>query len=147
MIWGAITYHGLVPSDGPLFYCDLKEEFLADGGKLGPKGGYTGELTFLYFKTILIELFLFFKGDFYAWVVKNKVVEAVLEVIPEHVEPLWEDDCATIHRTAAAKEATSIFEKIDPKILAPKMADIWPIEQVRIISYCLVNICTTHLFL
>ena len=39
-----ITYWGLVPSYGPLFFGDLKEEFLAQGGKLGKRGGYTGKL-------------------------------------------------------------------------------------------------------
>ena len=42
MIWGGISYQGLVPSDGPIFMGDLKEEFLGQGGRLGPRGGYTG---------------------------------------------------------------------------------------------------------
>ena len=37
-----ISWEGLVPRDGPIFYCDLKEEFLRQGGELGPRGGYTG---------------------------------------------------------------------------------------------------------
>ena len=41
MIWGGISYQGLIPSDGPIFMGDLKEEFLGQGGCLGPRGGYT----------------------------------------------------------------------------------------------------------
>ena len=63
----------------------------------------------------------------------NKVAPAVLEVVGE--EAIWEDDNAVIHRTAAAMEACGVFERIEPKMIAAKMADIWPIEQVIYNSY------------
>ena len=84
---------------------------------LGPRGGYTGE--------------------FYAWVITNKVVPAVYEVLG-HLEkgPLFQDDEACIHRTKEAMAATSVMDRMDPKKLAPKMADVWPIEQVNNFSSC-----------
>ena len=84
---------------------------------LGPKGGYT--------------------GDFYAWVITHKVVPAVYEVLG-HLEkgPLFQDDEAVIHRTKAAMAATSVMDRMDPKKLAPKMADVWPIEQVNNFIIC-----------
>ena len=50
-------------------------------------------------------------------------------------EAIWEDDNAVIHRTAAAMEACGVFERIEPRMIAAKMADIWPIEQVIYNSY------------
>ena len=69
--------------------------------------------------------------------VTNKVVPAVLEVVGE--EAIWEDDNAVIHRTAAAMEACGVFERIEPRMIAAKMADIWPIEQVIYNSYNLYH--------
>ena len=65
--------------------------------------------------------------------VTNKVVPAVLEVVGE--DAIWEDDNVVIHRTVAAMEACGAFDRIEPRMLAAKMADIWPIEQVIYNSY------------
>ena len=44
---------------------------------------------------------------------------------------VWQDDPARIHRTAEALEACSAFKfRIPHDIQAPKMADVWPIENV-----------------
>ena len=44
---------------------------------------------------------------------------------------MWQDDPATIHRTPVALEACSAFKtRVPHEIQAPKMADIWPIENV-----------------
>ena len=62
---------------------------------MGPKGGYT--------------------GDFYAWVITNKVVPAVYELLG-HLEkgPLFQDDEAVIHRTlrkSKVREGNSSYRK------------------------------------
>jgi hypothetical protein len=44
---------------------------------------------------------------------------------------VWQDDPATIHRTEAALEDSSAFaSRIPNKEQAPKMADIWPVENI-----------------
>jgi hypothetical protein len=44
---------------------------------------------------------------------------------------VWQQDPATIHRTEAALEAFSAFaSRIPHEALAPKMADIWPVENI-----------------
>ena len=56
-------------------------------------------------------------------------VPAVKQVYGDRA--VWQDDPATIHRTPAALEACSAFKhRIPHEQQAPKMADIWPIENV-----------------
>ena len=44
---------------------------------------------------------------------------------------VWQDDPARIHRTQEALEACSAFKfRIPHEHQAPKMADVWPIENV-----------------
>ena len=46
-------------------------------------------------------------------------------------QAVWQDDPARIHQTAEALEACDAFDSRFPHDLqAPKMADVWPIENV-----------------
>ena len=61
--------------------------------------------------------------------VTKYVVPAVNQLYGERA--VWQDDPATIHRTANALEACSAFRaRVPHDEQASKMADIWPIENV-----------------
>ena len=107
MIWGGVSLKGLIPSEAPIFVCDLKDEWTRLGN---PK---TRGVT----------------GDMYAHMVTKYVVPAVNQLYGERA--VWQDDPATIHRTANALEACSAFRaRVPHDEQASKMADIWPIENV-----------------
>ena len=107
MIWGGISIKGLIPRNAPLFMCDLKSEWVNNGN---PK---TRGVT----------------GDMYAYMVTQYAVPAVIEVYGQRA--VWQDDPATIHRTAAGLEASDAFSfRIPHEEQAPKMANVWPIKNV-----------------
>ena len=107
MVWGGISLKGLVPSKAPVFVCDLKKEWQDMGNQLG-RG---------------------VNGSMYAHMVTTKAFPAVMELYGQR--GVWQDDPATIHRTAEALEACSVFKtRIPHEKQAPKMADVWPIENV-----------------
>ena len=65
----------------------------------------------------------------YAHMVRTIAVPAVKKMYGNRA--VWQDDPATIHRTPEALEACSAFgTRIPHEHQAPKMADIWPIENV-----------------
>ena len=65
----------------------------------------------------------------YAYMVRTRAVPAVKKLYGTRV--VWQDDPATIHRTAEALLSCSAFSKRIPhELQAPKMAYIWPIENV-----------------
>ena len=41
-LWGGISAKGLVPKEAPLFASEMKQEYEAQGGQLGARGGLTG---------------------------------------------------------------------------------------------------------
>ena len=79
MVWGGIGHRGLVPSNGPLFVDEMKEDYLDAGYPLGPKGGINAQ--------------------FYRWMLVHKVRPEVQQKYgPRCVDVIWEDDGAKIHR-------------------------------------------------
>ena len=107
MIWGGVSWKGLIPANAPIFVTDLKEEWRALGNP--PTKGVT--------------------GDMYAHMITSYVVPEVERVYGRRA--IWQDDPATIHRSKAALLACSAFPaRIPHENQAPKMADIWPIENV-----------------
>ena len=90
--------------------CDLKSELVNNGN---PKArGIT--------------------GDMYAYMVNQYAVPDVNQVYGQRA--VWQDDPATIHRTPAALEASDAFSsRIPHKEQAPKIAYVWPIENVWVI--------------
>ena len=66
----------------------------------------------------------------------RRVAAMVVLPIPQLMElyrnrAIWQDDPTMIHRTAEAVQACSVFSsRIPHKHQTPKMADVWPIENV-----------------
>ena len=107
MVWGGITFKGLVPSNAPVFVCDLKQSWARLGNPVG-----RGVNSLMY-----------------AHLVTTIAVPAVKQLYGERA--VWQDDPATIHRSPAALAACSAFkQRIPHEQQAPKMADVWPIENV-----------------
>ena len=107
MVWGGISLKGLVPPLAPIFVVDLKAEWARMGNQLGR--GVTGPM--------------------YAHMITSQVVDAVRQIYGNWA--VWQDDPARIHRTPEALQACSAFpRRIPHERQAPKMADVWPIEQV-----------------
>ena len=68
-------------------------------------------------------------GQVYAHMVTEHAVPAVQQLYGNRA--VWQDDPARIHRTAEALEACEAFStRIPHDGQAPKMADVWPIENV-----------------
>ena len=68
-------------------------------------------------------------GPMYSHLVRTIAVPAVQHLYGNRA--VWQDDPATIHRTAEALEACSEFtRRIPHDKQAPKMADVWPIESI-----------------
>ena len=105
MIWGGVSYRGLVPRTAPIFAGDLYNEY-------EPKP-----------KTI--------NSIMYADMIKEKAGPAVLEVYPDG-SGVFQDDGATIHRAEVSLRAVeeTFTSRVDHTTQAPKMADVWPIENV-----------------
>lgn len=107
MVWGGLSLKGLIPSSAPVFVCDLKKEW-------GKQGNVVGRGV---------------NSPMYAYMVEKSAVPAVQKLYGNRA--VWQDDPATIHRTPVALEACSAFKsRIPHDLQAPKMADIWPIENV-----------------
>ena len=106
MIWGGVCAQGLVPSDAPIFVCDLYEEYEPP-----------------HPKTI--------NGVMYADLIREKASRAARRIYPAG-NAIFQDDGATIHRCPAALAAVNdcFRYRVDPALQAPKMADFWPIENV-----------------
>ena len=105
MIWGAVSYRGLIPKKSPIFVSDLCMEYEGN-----PKN---------------------INSNMYCDMIKEKVGPAVLEVYPEG-NAIFQDDAASIHRTDAALQTVSdtFHFRLEHSSQAPKTADIWPIENV-----------------
>ena len=109
MIWGGLHWNGLIPEHSPIFVHELKERARAAGVQLGAKGGLN--------------------AAGYAYMVTNEVLPEVRERFGGR--EVWQDDNARIHRAPAAIQACQAFaERIPVSIQAPKMADIWPVENL-----------------
>ena len=97
-------------NNAPLFVCDLKSEW---GNNRHPKNWGVN-------------------GDMYAYMVNQYPVPAVNQVYGQMA--VWQDNPATIHRTPATLEASDAFSsRIPHKEQAPKIAYVWPIENVWVI--------------
>ena len=105
MIFGAITMRGLVPKNAPIFVSDLKKSYQPCP------------------KTV--------NSQMYADMIKNKIAPAVKRLYPRN-NAVWQDDGATIHRTQLALQTVeqNFSARVPIEHQAPKMADIWPIENV-----------------
>ena len=109
MLWGGICLKGLIPDNGPLFAHEVKEEAIDAGVQLGQKGGINGAC--------------------YAWMITNKVVPLVRQLYGGR--EVWQDDNARIHRCGAALQACQAFaQRVPVHLQAPKMADVWPVENL-----------------
>ena len=105
MIFGAVTVRGLVPQNGPIFVSDLLKSY-------DPKP-----------KSVT--------GQIYADMIDRKMAPAVQQIYPRN-NAVWQDDGAKIHRSKVALEAIdrNFRYRIPYDLQAPKMADVWPIENV-----------------
>jgi len=105
MIFGAVTVRGLVPKNGPIFVSDLLNQY-------NPKP-----------KSVT--------GQIYADMIDQKIAPAVNELYPWS-NAVWQDDGATIHRSQVALDGIqrNFNHRIPHELQAPKMADVWPIENV-----------------
>ena len=63
--------------------------------------------------------------------IENKIAPAVRRLYPRN-NAVWQDDGATIHRTKLALQTVeqNFTSRVPIEQQAPKMADIWPIENV-----------------
>lgn len=105
MIWGGISYRGLIPKESPIF---------------------VSELCALYSQKQTTV-----NATMYADMIREKVGPEVLAVYPEG-DAVFQDDGATIHRAASslAAVAETFKFRLSPDDQANKMADVWPIENV-----------------
>lgn len=105
MIWGGICSKGLVPSHRPIFVSELAKEYEPQP------------------KTV--------DSKMYADLIRHKAGPAIDAFYPNG-DCIFQDDNATIHRSRLSLKAVEeTFEnRLDPKIQASKMADIYPIENV-----------------
>ena len=105
MIFGAVTVRGLVPKNGPVFVSDLLKSY-------DPKP-----------KSVT--------GQIYADMIDIKIAPAVKQLYPRG-NAVWHNDGAKIHRSEIALSAIdpNFKENISYDLQAPKIADIWPIENV-----------------
>jgi hypothetical protein len=105
MIWGGVSYRGLIPASAPVFVSDLCNKY-------SPKPTTVN-------------------GSMYADLVKEEAKAAVDHLYPEK-DSIWQDDGASIHRCEEALEAVqeSFHERVCPIMQAPKCADLWPVENL-----------------
>ena len=71
MLWGGLTWKGLIPRDGPIFVHELKERLRKAGVELGPKGGINAAA--------------------YAWMITNEVLPEVRRLYPGGRE-VWQEE-------------------------------------------------------
>lgn len=105
MVFGAVTYRGLVPARAPVYVSDLLKHY-------DPKPN-----------TVTAQV--------YADMLDRIIGPAVKDLYPRG-NAIWQDDPATIHRAKIALEAVArnFKERIPHDLQASKMADVWPIENV-----------------
>lgn len=105
MIWGGVSWRGLVPSHKPVFMSDFFKNY-----DPVPKS---------------------VNGNMYADLVRDYAVPAVNQLYPEG-SACWQDDPATIHRCQVALTAVSesFNKRLDHTQQCPKFSDVWPIENV-----------------
>ena len=105
MIFGAVSVRGLLPPESPIFVDQLLSQW-------EPKP-----------KSV--------NGQIYADMNKTDVGPAAKVLYPRG-DGVWQDDPATIHRCPAAIDAVaeSFKFRVPHDKQAPKMADVWPIENV-----------------
>ena len=105
MIWGGISWRGLVPSDKPVFMSDFFKEY-------DPVP-----------KTV--------NGIMYSDLINKYAAPAVDSLYPDG-SAFWQDDPATIHRCEAALTAVSeaFAKRLDHMKQCPKFSDVWPIENI-----------------
>ena len=109
MVWGGVHYTGLFPPNGPIFMHELKQRVIDAGVELGQRGGINGAA--------------------YAYMITEEVLPLVRQLYGGR--EVWQDDNARIHRGEAALEACREFaQRIPVHIQAPKMADVWPVENL-----------------
>ena len=105
MIWGGVSWRGLVPSDKPVFMSDFYKDY-------NPVP-----------KTV--------NGEMYADLVRSYAAPAVNELYPDG-SACWQDDPASIHCCQAAITAVSecFNKRLDHFKQCPKFSDVWLIENV-----------------
>ena len=105
MIWGGISWRGLVPSNKPVFM----SEFFKDYEPIP--------------KTV--------NGTMYCDLLRRYAAPAVEELYPDG-SACWQDDPATIHRSTAALETVNelFSRRLDPTKQCPKFSDVRPIKNV-----------------
>ena len=105
MIWGGISFQGLVPPQAPLFVDEMCKKYDSTS------------------KTV--------KANTYAQMIKNEVRNGVDRVFPNG-DAIFQDDGASNHRLQVSLEAVSstFSSRVSPKDQASKMADVWPIENI-----------------
>ena len=113
MLWGGVSTRGLIPKNEPIFV----EEFLESCNlKRGDK------------KTM--------NSDRYIKMLQDHVEPAVREAFG-NTKHIFQDDCATIHRSKKTLECVDkLFdERIPIDIQAKKLDDVYPVENVWGIFY------------
>ena len=105
MIFGAVSVRGLLPPDAPVFVDQLLTQW-------EPRP-----------KTV--------SGQIYADLIRTVVAPAARELYPRG-DGIWQDDGAKIHRTAEVLQAVqqNFKHRVPVDLQAPKMADVWVIENV-----------------
>eukprot|EP01083_Nonionella_stella_P177977 627282_1 len=111
MLWGAITAKGLIPRDEPVYFREWLKNECRKIGK--PKNTLDNTL--------------------YAQFIRNDVKEACERDLDGDLSDwIWQDDTDSKHRTKKVlADVDTVFEnRIDAVRQSPKLADIWPIENI-----------------
>ena len=105
MVFGAVTSRGLIPPNAPIYVSDLLQGY-------DPKP-----------KSVT--------GQVYADMLDEKIGPAVAELY-KRGQAIWQDDPATVHRAGISISAVerNFRFRVPHDIQAPKMSDVWPIENV-----------------
>lgn len=111
MFWGAISYYGLIPAEGPINFT----EWLKNQRQPGQHGR------------------MYMNGERYAKFLREVAIPAVAEVVGdiEGEDVYWQDDQDTKQRTAVATDTVNEFfvNRVE-RDCDGKFADVWPIENV-----------------
>ena len=105
MIWGGISWKGLVPSESPVFMSDFYKNYNPVSKNMN--------------------------GAMYADLERGYAAPAVEDLYPEG-DAIWQDDPASIHRCTAALAAVndSFNRRLDHEVQCLKFSDVWQIENV-----------------
>ena len=116
MLFGGICGEGLIPRDGPIDFSSWLRKKCAEIGKEK--------------NTLDNKLYATFITETFAPIMERELDEDLDEYI-------WEDDCDKKHRTKHVLEQLGkVFkQRIDPTRQCPKLADVYPIENVWGILY------------